>query len=131
MDKLITDIRTLKKFGITMGSAFLVISAIVFFRHKYNVFPVLTIAAVFFMAQAVTPVLLKPIYIIWMSLASALSWVNTRLILVVVFYLLVTPIGLIMRLFGKDLLSRNIDEDKITYWVKKEPVSASSYERQF
>ncbi len=65
--------------------------------------------------------LLRPLYIGWMAFAFVLGWVNTRLILGIFFYLILTPIGLILRLTGKDLLDRRIDHQASSYWVKRDP----------
>ena len=51
-----------------------------------------------------------------------LGWINTRLILFIIFYLVFTPIGLVMRLFGVDLLDKKIDKNKNSYWRRKEKV---------
>ena len=79
------------------------------------------------------PVSLKPVYIFWMRLAFILAWINTRLILSILFYLIFTPIGIGMRLFGGDLLDKKIDKNKESYWIKKEKAAfkQSDYERQF
>jgi hypothetical protein len=76
---------------------------------------------------------LKPFYYLWMRLAWILSWVNTRLVLVIIFYLVFTPIGLLMKLLGKDLLSLKIEPQKDSYWLKKEKkaFNPQDYERQF
>ena len=71
----------------------------------------------------------KPIYDLWMKFAAVLAWINTRLILIVMFYLVITPIGLIMRLFGMDYLSLKIEKDKESYWIKND--KKINYERQF
>ena len=132
MDKLKLDKITLKSFGLTMGVVFLVLAGIFFFKQKYfaagnN----LTVACVFFIAGSVFPVLLKPVYIIWMRFAFILGWINTRLILIILFYLVFTPLGLLMRLFKFDLLE--IKNKGITYWKKKEKIdfNISNYERRF
>jgi len=133
MDKLNTDRGALRKFGLTMGSAFLLIALLVMIRHKHNPLPISIISIVFFISAFIIPNLLKPIYILWMRFALVLSWVNTRLILLIIFYLIFTPIGLAMRLFGIDLLERKSDKNKKSYWKKKEKKSFSrlDYERQF
>ena len=133
MDRLNLDRALLKKFGLTMGIAFLVVTFFILFRHKYSIMPTLILSAIFFILALIAPVLLEPIYIIWMRLALVLSWINTRLILLIMFYLIFTPIGLGMRLFGVDLLDRKIDKSKNSYWKKKEKrePSISNYERQF
>jgi hypothetical protein len=65
--------------------------------------------------------ILKPVYVLWMKFAFVLGWANTRLILGLFFYLILTPIGLIMRMTGKDPLSRRLDRSAATYWVRREP----------
>jgi hypothetical protein len=91
-------------------------------------------AAVFFVLTglAAQPVL-KPLYIAWMAFAFILGWINTRLLLGVFFYLMVTPIGLLLRLTGKDLLDKKIDRPAKTYWKKREKkeFEPSRYERLF
>lgn len=77
--------------------------------------------------------LLRPVYIGWMKIAHALAWVNTRLLLSVFFYLIVTPTGLLMRLVGKDLLDEKIDRSAQSYWKQRDrqPVPKERYERLF
>lgn len=127
-----TDTGKLKSFGITMGIVFLAISLVLFFKHR-NPVVLAAISAGFFLTAFVTPELLKPIYIFWMKLALVLSWVNTRLILFLLFYLIFTPIGLIIKLLHKDLLHIKIDKTNKTYWKEKEKkeFGLASYERQF
>jgi hypothetical protein len=81
-----------------------------------------SLAASFFLLTGffATPVL-RPVYIGWMKFAFALAWVNTRIILGVSYYVVLTPIGLVMRLFGKDFLSERIDRSASTYWIKRAP----------
>ncbi len=77
--------------------------------------------------------IMKPIHIGWMTFAFALGWVNTRILLGIFYYLVMTPIGLMMRLFGKDLLDERIDKSKASYWIDRSavPVDRSRYERLF
>lgn len=130
MEKISTDKKTLKKFGITMGIALLVISLLILLKARHSAVPALIISAVFFILAFLIPAILRPVYIIWMKLAFLLGWINTRVILIVIFYLLFTPIGLVMRLFGVDLLERKIDKGRDSYWKKREK-KVSDYERLF
>ena len=132
MDKLKLDKVTLKIFGLTMGVVFLAIGGLFFFRQKHTIAVNSLIAScIFFTVGWVLPILLKPIYIIWMQFAFILGWINTRVILMVLFYLVFTPLGLLIRLFRIDLLERK--KKGITYWKKKEEndLNISSYERRF
>lgn len=132
MGKLNPDKRMLWKFGMTMGVAFLVISGLFLFRQKYSgaVYS-LIVSVVFFIMGLALPAFLKPVYIAWMGLAFILGWVNTRIILIVLFYMIFTPVGLFMRLFRVDLLERKKKEG--TYWKDKERLEFNplNYERRF
>lgn len=132
MEKLNPDKIALRKFGMTMGIAFFVISGLFLFRQKYaGAVYSLIISCVFFITGSALPALLKPVYIIWMRLAFILGWVNTRIILIIMFYLIFTPIGLFMRLFRIDPLERK--KKKSTYWKNKEQAGFNplNYERRF
>ena len=132
MENINTDKKTLRKFGIIMAIAFLVISSLLFFRHKHTGSAhSLIIACIFFIIGLVLPALLKPVYIVWMRFAVILGWVNTRIILVILFYLVFTPIGLVMRLFRIDPLEREKKEG--TYWKNKRKADFNplDYERRF
>jgi multisubunit Na+/H+ antiporter MnhG subunit len=79
------------------------------------------------------PTGLKPAYRFLMWLGEKLAWINTRIILALVFYLIFTPVGLITRLIGKDLLDRKLDPAKETYWRDRDdpPFDKESLSRQF
>lgn len=73
----------------------------------------------------------RAVYRAWMRFVFILGWINTRIILVILFYLILTPVGLLLRLFRIDLLERR---KKVgTYWKKKEKVKFNplNYERRF
>jgi len=77
--------------------------------------------------------ILRPIYIGWMKFAFVLGWVNTRVLLGIFFYLILTPLGLLMRLFGKDFLDERIDRGAASYWKKRAtvPFDRTRYQRPF
>jgi len=134
MEELNLDKNSLKRFGITMGIVFIFIALLVLRRNRQDNAPIfITLSIAFFLSAFIIPVFLRPIYIIWMRLAFLLGWINTRLILIILFYLVLTPIGLCMRLFGVDSLDRKIEKGEISYWKKKEIRSSNplNYERQF
>lgn len=133
MEKLNLDRDNLKKFGIIMATVFLAIGLFLSLRHKHNPLPIYSVSLIFFMFSFVMPGFLKPVYILWMRLAFILSWINTRLLLSLIFYLIFTPIGLALKIFRVDLLDRKLDRCKESYWRKEEErdFKPSSYERQF
>jgi hypothetical protein len=75
--------------------------------------------------------LLQRAYDRWMVVVRALAWVNTRVILTVVFYLILTPVGLVRRLMGYDPLNRRLEPDARTYRVSRERRPASHLEKQY
>lgn len=129
----IKDNKTLRKFGLTMGIAFMAISFLLLLRHKQAAMPVLVISCVFFLLGFIFPCLLGPVNSLWMKFALALAWVNTRLILALLFFLIFTPIGLIMRIFKIGPLERKSAKVKLSYWHKKEvkEFSRLNYEKQY
>ncbi|MCF8241989.1 MAG: hypothetical protein K9J16_11430 [Melioribacteraceae bacterium] len=115
-----SDKKEIRKFGITIGIVLLLISAYLFYVESSAYIILASIAAAFILLAFVIPSILKPLQIIWMTIAVLLGFVMTRVILSVLFYLIVTPIGLIARLSGKDFLDRKIEREKKSYWNYRE-----------
>jgi hypothetical protein len=125
--------REVRKFGVMFAIICGAVAAYSFYRHG-SAWPwFLTGGALFAVGGLVFRSLLRPIYIGWMKFAFVLGWVNTRLILGVFFYGILTPVGLGMRLFGWDPLTRKIDRKAKTYWVERPEgtFDPKKYERLF
>ncbi len=108
--------RELRKFGLTMAIAFGLIAAFLFWRQKAAAPYIGGISGFFLLGALVFPELLAPIEKAWMKLAMVLSAVMTRVILGITFFAVIMPIGLLLRITGKDLLSLKLEADKSTYW---------------
>ena len=68
----------------------------------------------------------------WMYAAFPIGWTISHILLGVTFYLVLTPIGLIMRLLGREPLQLSFEPDKASYWVEHDPgEDASRYFRQY
>ena len=63
----------------------------------------------------ITPGTLKIVYNVWMRIGLVLGRVNTKIVLGIVFYLVFTPIGLLMKIFREDPMRRKIDEGAVSY----------------
>jgi len=75
---------------------------------------------------------IRPLYIAWMAVAWPLGWVMSHVALAIIFFLVFTPIALIFRLIGRDLLHRRFDSAAESYWIKRGlPAKAADYFRQF
>jgi len=125
--------RDLRSFGLTMGVVLGIIGGVLLWRNR-EFYPYFLIASgVFFSLGLLLPDLLKPLHKAWMSLAVVMGWVMTRFILFALFFLVVTPIGLLARLLSRDMLRLKIDRDSSSYWIKRSgnDVRRADHERQF
>jgi hypothetical protein len=78
------------------------------------------------------PEKMRPIFVGWMVAAFPIGWMITHLLLGVVFYLVMTPIGLVMRLLRRDPMARRFDKSTATYWSPHNPGGDTArYFRQF
>lgn len=65
----------------------------------------------------VAPVILYPLYRVWMAFGLVMGWINTRLILGLLFFVVMLPIGLIMKVLAKDPMRRRIDPEATSYRI--------------
>ena len=132
--------KELRKFGLLVGGIFVAWAALSIWRH--GVRPSSRVAAgvgsVLFLLGAAAPKLLAPLYTVWMRLAKVLGWINIRILLGVMFFLVVTPIAVIGRLFGYDPLALRErkkapgDPKATSYWIEREDrLDPERYKRQF
>lgn len=77
------------------------------------------------------PMALRPIHWVWMKVGHVLGFINTRILLGVIFYGVVTPMGLVRRVLGKDTLQKAFASEAETYRVTKSPRPASHVKHQF
>ena len=90
------------------------------------------IAAIVGIAGFCLPKYMRIGYVVWMAAVMPIGWVVSHLVLGFAFFLVITPIGLVMRLFGRDPLQRQIDKNATTYWILRSPNQDSKrYFRQF
>jgi hypothetical protein len=78
----------------------------------------------------IVPMALNPIYKIWMRFGLIMSKIMTPLIMGIIFYIVITPVGLFRKIFAKDSLARNFD-DTDSYRVESKKTSAESLERPY
>ncbi len=123
----------LRKFGIIVGIVLLIIAGFFFLKEKESFQLFLTIGTVLFVTGIVIPFTLKPIYWVWMTFATILGWFMTRVILSLLFYVILTPIGLIARSFGKQFLDLKQNHSQQSYWNMRivETFDTQNYEKQF
>jgi hypothetical protein len=131
--QLKTGDRDLRKFGLMVGSVLAGLGLLFLLRHKahwpYFLWPGATLLAL----GAALPRALKWVYLAWMSVAFALGFVMAHIILTLLFCFVITPIGLVARLFGQDFLQLKLNSGAKSYWIPRprKPRSPAEYERQF
>jgi hypothetical protein len=81
----------------------------------------LVVAAIFALIAMARPVLLAPLNRLWLRFGLLLHRIVSPLILGIMFYLVVTPMGLLMRAVGKDLLRLKFDSALQSYWIERTP----------
>ena len=89
------------------------------------------IASVFVFLAIIFPIALQPIYQIWMRFGLVLGWVNSRIILGIIFYGLVLPMGVLMRLLKRDPMHRQFQEKLDSYRLSSHSVPKSSMETPY
>lgn len=113
----------LRKFGFVMAAAIAVVFGLFLpwvFGRAWPTWP-FVVAGVFAAFALAWPRALAPVLRGWMKVGHALGWFNSRIILSVLFFGLVLPLGLLMRLFGKDPIARKRDAAVASYRIAAAP----------
>ncbi len=121
-------------FGVGAGIVFLVIACIVALRCGGRVWPLSLggVGILFFGTALSIPQALVPIQRVWRCIGWGLNWFNTRLLLALVFYVVITPTSLILRLFRKDPMDRRWrDRECESYWTGRSENESQDMRRQF
>lgn len=115
------DVGELKAFARTMMWAFPAVFMGLLpwvFSHSIPLWP-LAITFTLIILYFVFPTGIYYPYRVWMAIAGVLGWVNTRILLGIAFYLLIFPIGLLMRSLGKLQYKGSPDRSQSTYWISR------------
>lgn len=124
--------KTLRAFGFLVGGIFTLIGLwpVVWSRQAPRLWAVL-LGGVLIGLALLWPRSLTHVYRLWMLLGDVLGRVNTQVILSVLFYVLFTPMGLLMRLRGRDPMRRQLTAEVESYRVVRQPRPASHMRHQF
>ena len=120
---------TNKNFGIVFSIVFLIIALWPLLKQNDLRLWSLFISGIFFVLGLFNSKLLSPLNKIWFKFGMLLGTFISPVVMCIVFFLVVTPTGLIMKLFGKDLLNLKKNK-KETYWLDKDNTN-SSLKNQF
>jgi hypothetical protein len=119
-----------RKFGLTLGGAFLVLAVIGYWRGHPTTLRVLGTFGILLVAGAlVAPTLLRPIERAWMALARVISRVTTPIFMGAVYFILLTPIGFLRRTFGSSALVHRPGSTGV--WLDRRESPRGVLDRQF
>jgi hypothetical protein len=108
----------LRRFALTVGGAFLALSALMYWKENVQAaWAFAGIGALLATAGILVPARLGPVHRAWMGLALLLSRITTPIVLGVIYFLVVTPIGLIRRVLGHNPVERKPVDG--SYWVPR------------
>jgi hypothetical protein len=124
----------LRRFGLTVGGMFLLLGTLSWWRgHVRPPIVMWTVGVLLVVPGLVVPTALGPVRHVWMRFATILGEVNSRIILGVLFYVVIAPVGFVLRTFVRDPLDRRLDDGRASAWIprKRVAVDRARYEQQF
>ena len=112
-----------RSFGLVFFVVFLLISVYPLINNENLRYWSLIISLIFLVLGLINSKLLTPLNKIWFKFGIILGKIISPMIMGIIFFFVVTPIGILMRIFKKDLLNLKVNNDK-SYWIEKtEPKS--------
>lgn len=108
-----------KSFGVLFGSIFLIISFWPLLSFADVRFWSLILAIIFFTIAFLKPIVLAPLNKTWIKFGEILGLIIAPIVMALVYFLILTPVSLTVRVFGKDLLGLKFSEKKTTYWINR------------
>ena len=126
------DLPSNQKFGYFFTFIFLIVSIYFYFREINMAFYLLgSCSIVFFLITFFKADILRPLNKFWMSFGLVLGLIVSPIVMGVIFFVIFTPIGVLMRLFGRDELLLQF-KTKPSYWTKRNnDLQSNSFRRQF
>tara|TARA_B100000315_G_C14415682_1_gene513118 strand:+ start:178 stop:582 length:405 start_codon:yes stop_codon:yes gene_type:complete len=105
-----------RSFGFVFAIIFVAISFYLITKDKNIYWLTISISILFFLLAVFKPFLLKKPNILWFHFGKLLNSIISPLVMAIIFLVIVTPIGLIMRMLNKDILNKKFDKSKKNYW---------------
>ena len=119
-----------KSFGILFFLVFLALGLWPLTKNsEFNLY-LISIAIIFLVLGLINSKLLTPLNKIWIKFGEILGMIVAPIVMSIVYFLILTPISLVVRLFGKDLLSIKFNNQINTYWIKRKK-GLGSMDKQF
>ena len=118
-----------KNFGILFTSVFLLIAIWPLVEGETVRIWSLILSFIFLITTFFKQNLLKPLNIIWTKFGELLGKIIAPIVMVLIFFIILTPLSFIIRIFGKDLLRLNFSKNR-SYWIKREK-NITTMDKQF
>ena len=119
-----------KSFSILFCIVFAIIGLYPLLSFNFVRIWALVIALIFLFLGLTKPSVLKPLNTGWIKLGEILGKIIAPIVMLLVFFIVITPIGLMLRLFGKDILGLKFSEKVKTYWIMRDK-NIGQMKRQF
>jgi len=128
-----SSVNKLREFGLVVGGVLVLLGAVAMWRGKAFHPYLYAVGGMLIILGITAPALLRPLQKAWMALAIVIGFFMSRVVLTALFYGVMAPIGLAMKLFGKDILDERIEKERASYWgeLSAERKSREHYERQY
>ncbi len=128
-----TSRKSLRNFGLLIGAIFILLAVWFYIRakHTLQIYGFGGVGLVLFISGTVMPAILRAPYRVWMGFAFGMGWIVSRVILTVLFFLVLFPMGILARLFGKEFMDLNMKKKKDSYWIKNGGTQAPHYDKMY
>ena len=121
MKKTRDELKDLRRFGIALAAILIVFGSIHFLKHRMILAQWFCGVGLIVLCVGLSaPGMLKNVYAVFLKAAHAIGWFNTRVILILIYYAILTPIAFIVRISGKDLLNEKLEKNISSYWAKRQ-----------
>ena len=119
-----------KSFGLLFFAVFLIIGLWPLKNSENLNFYFIAVSIIFLILGLINSKLLSPLNKSWIKLGEILGIIIAPIVMALVYFVILTPVSLIVRIFGKDLLSLKLLKEKETYWIERKK-SLGSMKKQF
>lgn len=126
MKKKEKTLEQLRDFGEVMAVALLLLSFVQIYRLRSSSLIFLSLAGIFLICAFYFPQALRPVEKAWMKFGEKMGTVTTAIILLLTYFLVIAPLGMAMRIFGKDLLFIRPDPSAATFWIDSDHAGSGS-----
>lgn len=113
--------KDLRNFGLVVGGVLAAIGVALLIKGRPSYDEFIVIGTLLAVSGLLVPVVLKPLYLPWMALSVVLGWIMTRVILILLYSVVMVPIALVSRAFGKKFINRGKPDPSVaSYWQRRQ-----------